>query len=239
MIFGLRPVIEAIEANKQIDKIFIQRGLKGDIFNELIDLAKAHNLTLKYVPIEKLNRFTRKNHQGIVAFVAPVPFQSIEDVLPTIYESGEVPLILILDEITDVRNFGAILRTAECAGVHAVVIPQNGAAAIGPDAIKTSTGAIFKIPICKEAYLKKTIEFLQLSGVKIVACTEKTNDTIYTPDYKEPVAIIMGNEEKGVNPSHIRVADHLAKIPLQGEIASLNVSVACGIILYEAVRQRG
>lgn len=239
MIFGLRPIIEAIEAGKLIDKIFIQKGLKGDIIAELLQAAKSHKLTLKYVPVEKLNRFTRKNHQGAVAFIAPVSFHSIEDVLPSIYEKGETPFLLILDEVTDVRNFGAILRTAECAGVHAVVIPQNGSAAIGPDAIKTSTGAIFKIPICKEAFLPKTVEFLQLSGVKMVACTEKAQDDIYAPDYTEPVAIIMGNEERGISNALIRTSDHLAKIPMKGEIASLNVSVACGIILYEGLRQRG
>ena len=238
MIFGLRPIIEAIEAGKQIDKVFIQKGLKGDIYSELIELSKTHKLAIKYVPVEKLNRFTRKNHQGVVAFIAPVSFHSIEDVLPMIYEKGETPLLLILDEVTDVRNFGAIVRTAECAGVHAVVIPQNGSAAIGPDAVKTSTGAIFKIPICKESSLKKTLEYLQLSGVKLVACTEKAQDDIYVPDYTGPAAIIMGNEERGINNNHLRIADHLAKIPMSGEIASLNVSVACGIILYEAVRQR-
>ncbi len=180
----------------------------------------------------------RKNHQGVVAFISPVIYQNIEDILPAIYERGETPLLLILDRISDVRNFGAITRTAECAGVHAIIVPEKGRAMIGPDAVKTSAGALFKIPVCKTRSLKQCATFLQESGVSLVACTEKTDDHYFDVDYSIPLAIIMGSEEDGISNDLIRKADYLAKIPLLGKIESLNVSVAAGILTYEAVRQR-
>lgn len=238
MIFGIRAVIEALQSGKDIDAIYVQRGLTGGVFQELKALLRDRAINFQMVPPEKLNRITTKNHQGVIAFISPVTYQRIEDIIPSLFEKGEVPLIMVLDGITDVRNFGAIARTAECAGVHAIVVPVKGSAQINPDAIKTSAGALFKIPVCREENLHKTVKFLQESGLFVVACTEKTNDYLYAPDYTMPVAIVMGSEEDGISNEIIRAADYLAKIPMFGEIHSLNVSVSAGVILYEAVRQR-
>jgi 23S rRNA (guanosine2251-2'-O)-methyltransferase len=238
MVFGIRAVIEAIRSGKEIESLFIQRGGGGGLLNELRDLMHEHNIVAQQVPIEKLNRITPKNHQGVIAVISPIIYQKIENIIPEIFERGEVPLILVLDGITDVRNMGAIARTAECAGVHAIVIPAKGSAQINPDAIKTSAGALYKIPVCRHDNLMQTIRFMQESGLQLVCCTEKTKEDIYTPDYTPPTAIIMGSEEDGIRNEIIRVADHLAKIPMFGEIESLNVSVSTGVILYEAIRQR-
>ncbi|MXV50536.1 23S rRNA (guanosine(2251)-2'-O)-methyltransferase RlmB [Pedobacter sp. HMF7647] len=238
MVFGIRAVIEAIKSGKELESIFVQRSLSGGLFLELRQLLKEHELPHQAVPIEKLNRLTAKNHQGVVAFISPIIYQKIEDIIPQIYEKGETPLILMLDGVTDVRNFGAIARTAECAGVHAIVVPSKGSAQVNPDAIKTSAGALYKIPVCRHENLQKTARFLQESGLQLVACTEKTNDYLYSPDYTMPSVIIMGSEESGISNELIRIADHLAKIPMAGEIESLNVSVSAGVIIYEAVRQR-
>lgn len=238
MVFGLRAVIEAVQSDKDIDAIYVQRGLTGGIYHELKSVLGEKMINYQLVPSEKLNRITTKNHQGVIAFISPVTYQRIEDIIPAVYEKGEVPLVLILDGITDVRNFGAIARTAECAGVHAIVVPVKGSAQINPDAIKTSAGALFKIPVCRQENLLKTVKFLQESGLQVVACTEKTSDYLYVPTYKEPVAIVLGSEEDGISNEIIRTADYLAKIPMFGEIHSLNVSVSAGVILYEAVRQR-
>lgn len=237
-IFGIRAVIEALKAGRDIESIYLQRGLSGGLFLELKSLLHDFTIPMHQVPVEKLNRMTTKNHQGIIAVSSPITYQNIEDIIPTIYEKGEVPLILILDRITDVRNLGALARTAACAGVHALVVPSKNAAQINADAIKTSAGALFNIPVCRHPNLHKVAVFLQDSGLQVVACSEKTNDLIYTPDYKMPTAIIMGAEDEGISNDLIRVADHLAKIPMTGTIESLNVSVAAGVILYEAVRQR-
>ncbi len=238
LIFGIRAVIEAIKSGKEIESLYIQRGLGGGLITELKTLLNEYGLTAQQVPIEKLNRLTPKNHQGAVAFISPIIYQKIENIIPEIFEKGEVPLILVLDAITDVRNMGAIARTAECAGVHAIVIPAKGSAQINPDAVKTSAGALYKIPVCRHDNFLQTVKFLQESGLQLVCCTEKTNDFIYKPDYTAPTAIVMGSEEDGVRNEIIRIADHLAKIPMYGEIESLNVSVATGVILYEAIRQR-
>lgn len=238
MVFGIRAIIEAIKSGKEIETLFIQRGLTGGIIMELKSLLKENNVGFQLVPIEKLNRLTPKNHQGAVAFISPITYEKIENVIPAIYEKGEVPLILILDGITDVRNFGAIARTAECAGVHALVVPAKGSAQVNPDAIKTSAGALYKIPVCRHDSIVKTAKFLQESGLQLVACTEKTNDYLYQPDYTVPTAVIMGSEERGISTELIRIADHLAKIPMFGDIESLNVSVSAGVLLYEAVRQK-
>ncbi|WP_423149528.1 23S rRNA (guanosine(2251)-2'-O)-methyltransferase RlmB [Rubrolithibacter danxiaensis] len=238
LIFGIRAVVEAIKSGKEIESVYIQRGLTGSIFQELKSLLKEEELTFQLVPVEKLNRLTQKNHQGVVAFISPIIYQKIEDIIPQIFERGETPLILLLDGITDVRNLGAIARTAECAGVHALVVPAKGSAQINPDTVKTSAGALFKIPVCRHESLLKVARFLQESGLQLVACTEKTNDFLYKPDYTAPTAVIMGSEEDGISSELLRISDHLAKIPMFGEIASLNVSVSAGIILYEAVRQR-
>ena len=238
MIFGTRAVIEAIRSGKEIESLYIQRGIGGELLNELKSLLNEYNITAQMVPVEKLNRLTMKNHQGVVAFISPIVYQRIENIIPEVYERGEVPLILILDSITDVRNMGAIARTAECCGVHAIVVPAKGSAQINPDAIKTSAGALYKIPVCRHNDFMDTVKFIQQSGLQLVCCTEKTNDFIYKPDYTAPTAIVMGSEEDGIRNEIIRISDHLAKIPMYGEIESLNVSVSTGIILYEAIRQR-
>lgn len=237
-IFGLRPVMEAIEAGKTIDKIFLQNGLQGQIYANLKKLLGKHGLRANYVPVEKLNRFTRKNHQGVVAFISDVPFHKIEDILPQIFEEGKSPFLLILDRLTDVRNFGAICRTAECVGVDAIIIPEKGAAPINSDAIKTSAGAIYNIKICKEKNLAHTIDFLQQSGVAVFAASEKAQKLIYDVDFTEPCALVMGNEETGISKEVFHHSDEKIKLPIVGKTQSLNVSVACGAILYEAVRQK-
>ena len=238
-IFGIRAIIEAVNAGKTIDKLFIQKGLHNDLFAELWKLVRLKRINYKHVPLEKINRLTRKNHQGVFAFISPIDFHNIEDVVPALYEQGKNPLILVLDRITDVRNFGAIARTAECTGVDAIIIPEQNAAAINADAIKTSAGALHKITVCRTWNLKLAIQFMKESGIQLVSCTEKTQDMIYKPDYTPPTAIIIGSEEDGVSAEFLKMCDARAKIPLAGKIASLNVSVATGVILYEAIRQRG
>lgn len=237
-IFGLRPVIEAIEAGKTIDKIFVQSALQGTTYAELKAILAKHKIRPNYVPVEKLNRFTRKNHQGVVAFISDVPFHKIEDILPQIFEEGRTPFLLILDRLTDVRNFGAICRTAECVGVDAVIIPEKGAAPINSDAIKTSAGAIYNIKICKQNNLAHTVDFLQQSGVQVFAATEKAQKLIYDVNFTESCALVMGNEESGISKEVLHHSDEKIKLPIEGKTQSLNVSVACGAILYEAVRQK-
>jgi len=237
-IFGIRAIIEAVEAGKTIDKLFIQKGLHNDLFAELWKLVRLKRINYKHVPLEKINRLTRKNHQGVFAFISPIDFHNIEDVVPALYEQGKNPLILVLDRITDVRNFGAIARTAECAGIDTILIPEQNAAAINADAIKTSAGALHNITVCRTWNLKLSLQFLKDSGIQLVACTEKTQDNMYKPDYTPPTAIIMGSEEDGVSPEFLKMCDARAKIPMNGKIASLNVSVATGVILYEVMRQR-
>jgi len=238
MIFGIRPVIEALKSGKEIEKLLIQTNLKSAAAFELKDLLKELEIPFQYVPVEKLNKLTFKNHQGVIGFLSLISYQPLEQVLPLVYESGKIPLILILDRITDVRNFGAIARTAECAGVNAIIIPSKGAAQINEDALKTSAGALSKINVCRIDQMKPTIEFLQQSGIQVVACTEKAAKDIYEINYAIPTAIIMGSEEDGISPELLKLADELVNIPLYGEIESLNVSVASGIILYEVIRQR-
>ncbi len=240
LVFGIRAVIEAVEAGQEMESIYIQKGLSGGVLlQELRTVLKEHDLTYQQVPVEKLDRLTPKNHQGVVAYISPITYHSLEQVVPQIFERGEIPLIMVLDRITDVRNFGAIARTAECAGVHAIVIPLKGAAQINPDAVKTSAGALYSVPVCREINLKSTLQFLKDSGLQLVACTEKTENTYTDPDYTMPTAIIMGSEEDGISSEYLKLCDARAKIPLKGEIASLNVSVAAGVLLYEVLRQRG
>ena len=238
-IFGIRPIIEAIESGKTIDKLFIQKGLHNDLFAELWKLVRLRRINYKHVPIEKINRLTKKNHQGVFAFISPIDFHNIEDIVPALYEKGKVPLILVLDRITDVRNFGAIARTAVCSGVDTILIPEQNSAAINADAIKTSAGALMKIPVCRTWNLKISLQFLKDSGIQIISCTEKTQDNMYKADYTPPTAIIVGSEEDGVSTEFLKMSDAKAKIPLSNKISSLNVSVATGIILYEVIRQRG
>lgn len=237
-VFGTRAVIEAIKTGKTIDKILVKKGLNNDLFHELQGLIKENSIVVQYVPVEKINRITRKNHQGVLAFISPIVFDDIDNVLPGIYESGQDPLLLILDQITDVRNFGAIVRSAECAGVQAIIIPEKGMARIGADAVKTSAGAIHHLPICKTKNLTNTVQFLIDSGIRIVAATEK-GDKLYTDsDFNCPLGIVMGSEEDGISQQILSMADEQLKIPILGEIESLNVSVSAALMIYEAVRQR-
>lgn len=237
-IFGIRAVIEAINAGKTIDKVFLQKGLKGDLFSELESLINQQSLNKSYVPVEKLNKLTKGNHQGAVAQISPIAFYDMEELVLQVIESGKTPLFLLLDQLSDVRNFGAIIRTAECTGVDGIIIQKKGAAPINGDTIKTSAGAVFRVPICKVDHIKDAVFYMQASGIKVIAATEKTNDTLYDISFTEPSAIIMGSEARGINPSILKVVDAKAKLPLLGEIESLNVSVACGAFLYEVVRQR-
>lgn len=237
-LFGIRPVIEGIKAGVTFDRVFIQKGLKGDLISELRVLIDKHEIESKTVPVEKLNRLTRKTHQGVFAFISPVEFISLDELVLQTQESGANPLFVILDQITDVRNFGAIVRTAECTGVNGIIIPKQGSAPVSADAMKTATGAIFNVPICKVDNLKDTVYYMQSSGIQVIAATEKSNDFIYDVDMKGPTAIVVGNEEKGITLGMQKIADRKAKLPILGEIKSLNVSVACGAVLYEVVRQR-
>jgi 23S rRNA (guanosine2251-2'-O)-methyltransferase len=237
-IFGLRPLIEAIKAGKSIDKVLMQNGLKGEIYSELKPMLKENNIPFQQVQPNRLSKYTNKNHQGIVAFISPITFHKLGDIIPQIYEQGEIPLFIILDRITDVRNFGAIVRSAECAGVHAIIVPEVGAAKIGNDATKTSAGAIFNIPICKEKTLYNTLKFLHNSGIQTVGCTEKGDKNYFDIDLTIPTAIVMGSEEDGISSGVLENVNHKALIPINGKTESLNVSVAAGIITYDVIRQR-
>ncbi len=238
MIFGIRAVIEAINAGKEIEKIFIRREMGGDLLKELFDLVQERKIPVQKVPLEKLNRLTTKNHQGVVAYISSIEYQHIENIIPMLYESGKDPFIVILDGVTDVRNFGAIARTCECAGVDAIVMPMRGGAAANADAVKTSAGALHIIPVCRENSLHNTVSYLQKCGIKVVAASEKASHLYSQADYSGPLAIVMGAEDVGISPDILRIVDDMVSIPICGQISSLNVSVATGIIVYEAVKQR-
>lgn len=240
LIYGIHPVIESIRAGKEFDKLFIQKGLRADQLAQLYALLKEFEIPYQHVPVEKLNRLTRKNHQGVVGYVSAIAFQPVEEVVQMIFEKGETPLILILDRITDVRNFGAIARTAECAGVHAIIFPAQGSAQVNADAMKTSAGALSNIPVCRAKNLSKTIDYLKDAGLQLVAATEKSDTSLYDDaDFKLPTAIIVGSEEDGVSPAFLKKCDLTLSIPIHGQTASLNVSVASAVVVYEALRQRG
>lgn len=238
-IFGLRAIIEAIHSGSTINKIYLQKGLRGNLFFELNSLIKDHKITTSFVPVEKLNRLSKnKNHQGAVAQISPVEFVDLENLVSSDMHGATPPLFIILDQVSDVRNFGAIIRTAECCDVTGIIIQQSGSAPINAETIKTSAGAAFKVPICRVNHIKDAIYTLQASNIKIVAATEKTDHTIYQINLNQPIAIVMGSEHRGINPSVLKIVDFKAKLPLLGEIDSLNVSVACGAFLYESIRQR-
>ncbi|MEY2738327.1 MAG: rRNA ((2251)-2-O)-methyltransferase RlmB [Bacteroidota bacterium] len=237
-IFGIRAIIEAINAKKEIDKVFVQKEAQGDLMQDLMKTMKRNNINFSYVPVEKLNRLTPNNHQGAVATIAPISFVSLETMVESVIESGKKPLFLILDQLSDARNFGAIIRTAECTGVDGIIIQKQGSAPVNGDTVKTSAGAVFNVPICKVDHIKDAIFYLQGSGIKTVAATEKTEHHIYDINLNEGLAIIMGSEDRGVNPSVLKIVDEKAKLPMFGTIESLNVSVACGAFLYETLRQR-
>ncbi len=239
MIYGTRAVIEAIAAGKNIDKVMIQSGLTNDLVKELIAVARNNNIPIAFVPVEKLKRMSSKNHQGVICLLSSVAYASIDDLIFKAYNEGREPFFLILDRITDVRNFGAIVRTAECAGIEGIVISEKGNAPITSDAMKTSAGALNHLPICREKDLKKVVQLLHDNGIRVVACTEKTERNIYDLNLTGPIALIMGSEEDGISDDLLRNADDLARIPIKGKIGSLNVSVAAGIALYEVIRQKG
>src|SRR5690606_1966408 len=238
IIFGIYPVKEALNSNVVFDKVFIQKGLDSEKISSLTKEFEKANVSVSTVPFEKLNRLTRGNHQGIIAITSPAAFHSLEYVVEKSLQNDKTPLFLILDQITDVRNFGAILRTAECTGVDAVIIQKTGGAPVSGDTVKTSAGAIFKIPICKVEHIKDAIFYLQGSGITTIAATEKAQSNIYSLELNKPLAVIMGSEGKGISKSVLGLVDEKASLPLLGEINSLNVSVACGAFLYEVTRQR-
>ncbi len=237
-IFGIHPIEEAISSEVIIDKLFIQKDNTNPKIDALLKLLEGSDTTITNVPVEKLNRLTRGNHQGIVAITSPISFYSLEEVVEKAIAQDKAPLFLVLDQISDVRNFGAIIRTAECTGVDAIIIQKKGGAPVTGDTVKTSAGAIFKIPICKVDHIKDAIFYLQASNIETISATEKTSDSIYNLDLKKPIALIMGSEGKGVSKSILNIVDYKAALPLKGQVNSLNVSVACGAFLYEVVRQR-
>ena len=237
-IFGIRPIEEAFSAGKEVDKLLVQKGMFSDAIKDIIYLAKQHDVYVQFVPIEKLNRVTRKNHQGIIAYMSMVEYQPIENILPMIYDKGETPFILILDRITDIRNIGAIARTAECTGVHAILVPAQNSAKINAEAVKSSAGAILRVPIARSFNLKDDLEFLKQSGLQVIGVSEKTENDYSNNDYTLPTAIIMGAEDDGISPEYLKLCDNFAKITMVGETASLNVSVAAGVVLFEALKQK-
>ena len=237
-MFGTRTVIEAIKAGRDIEKIFIQSGLNNDLAKELINLAKSRGVPFTFVPLPKLNSLSTKNHQGVICMLSAVQFAPLENIIDKIYSEGREPFFLILDRITDVRNFGAIARTAECAGLDGIIISDTGNAPITGDAMKTSAGALSYLPVCRTSNMKKTIQYLKESGIQVIACTEKADKALYEVDFKAPVALIVGSEEDGISNQLLKEADHVVKIPMKGKIESLNVSVAVGIAIYEVLRQK-
>lgn len=237
-IFGIRAVIEAIEAGKEIDKIMLKKDLTGELVGELLALIHEYGIVTQRVPVERINRITRKNHQGVVAMLSAVTYNKLENLVPQLYEDGKLPFIVVLDEITDVRNFGAIARTCECAGVDAVVIPERNSVSVNADAVKTSAGALHYLPVCRERNLVSAVKFLKNSGYKVYGATEKSKINYTTPDYTEPTAIVLGAEDTGISNEILHLCDTQVAIPEFGNINSLNVSVAGGIMLYEVVRQR-
>ncbi len=238
MIYGTRAVMEAIRAGKEIEKVMVQSGLNNDLVKELIQLSRSRHIPVSFVPPEKLKRLSNKNHQGVICLVSAVNFSKLDNIVQQVFSEGRNPVVLLLDRITDVRNFGAIVRTAECAGVDAIVIGEKGSAPVTSDAMKTSAGALNHVPVCRERDLVQTVRYLRDSGMRIIACTEKTPQEIYRVNLKGPIALILGSEEDGISDGLLREADDLAKIPMRGRIGSLNVSVAAGVAIYEVLRQQ-
>lgn len=237
-VFGIRPVREALQAGKEIDKLLIQKGIQNEAVIELAQDCRRMNIPVTEVPQEKLQRITRKNHQGVICFLSAVTFASLDHIISQTYAAAQMPLVIALDRVTDVRNLGAIARSAECAGAQALIVPERGSARLGGDAFKASAGALSYLPVCREKNLRRAMHFLQSNGLQIVACTEKGDTDIYDVDFTAPTAVLMGSEEDGISPELLALADVKAAIPMAGKIASLNVSVAAGICLFEALRQR-
>lgn len=237
-IFGIRAVAEAIEAGKDIDKILVSKDLKGELISELLNLARENKVLVRRVPSQTIDRITRKNHQGVIAVLSAVTYHRLDYLVPQLYEEGRLPFIIVLDGITDVRNFGAIARTAECVGADAIVIHEHGSVSVGGDAIKTSAGALHHIPVCRERSAALAVKFLKENGYKVVAVSEKSAVDYTTLDYCDPIALVMGAEDVGISPEVLKLTDYSAAIPMFGKIGSLNVSVAAGVMMYEVVRQR-
>lgn len=238
MVYGTRAIIESLNAEREIERVLIQKGIQNELISELMRELSAQNIPYSKVPLEKLDRLTKKNHQGAIAFISPIIYKSLDNIITQAFEEGKNPLVLVLDRVTDVRNFGAIARSAECAGVDAIVIPAKGGAQINADAVKTSAGALNHIPVCREENLKMTIEYLKNSGLIVVACTEKADKGLYEVDMKQPLALLMGSEEDGISPAYLEKVSDQVSIPMFGKIESLNVSVSTAVLLYEAIRQR-
>ena len=237
-IYGLRPVIEAIDSNTQIDRVLLQNGLTGALATELKNRIREKGIPFQFVPIEKLNRLTKGNHQGVAALIAPIQYQSAIELIPKLMEEKNAPLLILLDRVTDVRNFGAIVRTAECTGADAVIIPDHGSAQVGDDAVKTSSGALLRVPVCREGNLKTVLNLARQCGMQVVAATEKGATDYIEVDLKQPTLLIMGAEETGISPELLKLSDVRAKLPILGQIQSLNVSVAAAVFMYEVLRQR-
>ena len=238
LIYGIRAVIETIRSGKDLEKVFVQNKFNGELLPELNQLIKEYDIPVSRVPNEKLNRLTRKNHQGVVAYVSPVKYFPLDQVVTQVFEEGKQPLFLLLDGITDVRNFGSIARTAECMAVNSIIIPAKGSAQINADAVKTSAGALNFIPVCREPNLSEAINYLKNSGIQIIGCTEKAEGHFDKMDLSTPTCIIMGSEDVGISQELLSACDENGKIPLGGEIESLNVGAACAMVLYEVSRQR-
>ena len=237
-IYGLRPVMEAIDGGVRIDRVLIQNGLTGALATQLKGSIRDKGIPFQFVPEEKLNRLAKGNHQGVVALISPIPFHDAMELIPRLMEGDKTPLVLLLDHITDVRNFGAIVRTAECAGVDAVVVPDHGSAQIGNDAVKTSSGALLRVPVCREGNLKTVLNLARQCGMQVVAATEKGASDYLEVDFTQPTLLIMGAEETGISPELLKLSDIRAKLPIMGQVQSLNVSVAAAVFMYEALRQR-
>lgn len=239
MIFGIRAVIEAIDAGKVLDKVLLRRDMSSALGRELLLKLEGAQTQIQKVPLEKLNQFTDKNHQGVIAFISPIEFYPLENLVQSLYDEGKVPLLMMLDGVTDVRNFGAIARTCACAGVHALIIGTRGSAAINGDAVKASAGALHSLPVCKVENLQNALRYLRDSGLNIIATTEHTDKNYTEADMTLPTCIVMGSEEKGIYEENLKLCNEKVRIPMSGALESLNVSVAAGIFIYEAIRQRG
>lgn len=238
-IFGIRAILEAIHSKKvSIDKVFLQQQATGELMRELVQTLRKNNIPVSYVPPEKLHKLSKGNHQGAVASISPIAFETLESMVEKAFQKTTPPLFILLDEISDARNLGAIIRTAACTGVDGIILPQHGSAPINADTVKTSAGGIFEVPLCKTTHIKDAVFYLQGSGISVVAATEKATQTLYQADFNQPLALLLGSEDRGINPSVLKLVDVTVKLPMVGNIASLNVSVACGAFLYEIIRQR-
>ena len=238
LIIGRQPLVEALQSGKSIDKILLQKNTVGDVINTIRQLAREKNIPIQVVPVEKLNGMTKANHQGLIAFVARVAYMDLQQVIDHVVSNGELPLFLMLDGVTDVRNIGAIARSAVCCGAHAIIIPDKGVGALNEEAMKSSAGALEMIHICRVGSLLKAVDTLHLNGIKVFTSEMRATENVFDLPFEDPCCIIMGDEGKGVQPYLAKAADHFFKIPMAGEFDSFNVSVASGIILYEAMKHR-